>query len=148
MVAATGGLTMSVEDQLGILDLISRHNHAFDYGDCEAYADCFTDDGIFENVGRMYVQGRQQFVDLCKRLVELGSPVRHWTTSALIEAVPGDPNAARLRLYLMLINVAGEKPFIEHTAHYNDQLVRVNGRWRFKHRVLTQDNEAHAPPPR
>ena len=40
----------NVEDHLAIRELAARYNRAFDYGDPEAWVECFTEDGTF-NIG-------------------------------------------------------------------------------------------------
>ena len=41
-------MPLTTADRLEILELLGRYAHAIDSGDGEAYADCFTDDGVIE----------------------------------------------------------------------------------------------------
>ena len=39
-------MPLSLADRVEILELLGRYAHAIDSGDGEAYAGCFTDDGV------------------------------------------------------------------------------------------------------
>jgi SnoaL-like domain len=118
-----GVMTLSSEDRLEVLELAARYNHAFDQGDAEAFANTWTDDGVFEFVTRHTVRGRSELLGMPKTSAERGWTVRHWTTNPVID---GDGNEATLKLYVMVMRIDAEGRHIE-------------GKWKFIHRCLTPD---------
>ena len=53
-------MPLSIEDQLDIMELMARYNHAIDGSQPEAWADTFTDDGVFEgSVGKSSADARR-----------------------------------------------------------------------------------------
>ena len=107
---------------------------AIDHRRAEEWADTFTDDGVFRVAGAVRAQGREDLVSLIQKRVGEGESMRHWTNNAIIE---GEGDKARLRMYLAVYNITHElqAPFL--MAEYDDQLVKVNGSWKFKLRDVT-----------
>ena len=54
-------MPLSIEDELEIMGLLARYNHAIDGRDAEAWADTFTEDGLFEG-SRDTVKGRAKLL--------------------------------------------------------------------------------------
>lgn len=133
-------MTGTSEDHVAILNLLARYNHAIDLGNSEDWADCFTDDGVFDARPVTHSKGRKELIAFCEQ--SLGR-TRHWTTNPLVK-VNGD--TATLDLYLMTVTPgAQDAPFATPgvTGVYHDQLVKVDGEWKIKFRKLDFD----APPP-
>ena len=59
-------MPLTTADTLEILDLIARYNHAIDSDDGEAYADTYTDDGVFQ-YPRGSARGRRELAELAPR---------------------------------------------------------------------------------
>jgi 3-phenylpropionate/cinnamic acid dioxygenase small subunit len=38
------------EDKFAIQELIARYNHAIDFGNYDAWVECFAEDGVFEGL--------------------------------------------------------------------------------------------------
>jgi len=57
MAEKTGGVTMagSFEDKFAIQELVARYNHAIDFGNYEAWVECFTEDGVFDGSAGRFV---------------------------------------------------------------------------------------------
>lgn len=128
-------MALTAADKLEILDLIARYNHAVDSGDGPAYADTYTDDGVFQ-YPRGRAEGRQGLIDLVQAIADHIPGVRHWSGNWIIE---GDGDHATMRCYLLNEVTAG-RPQIISTGIYHDTLQRVNGAWKFKQRTIKNEN--------
>lgn len=120
----------SAADKIEIMELAARYNHAIDHQDAQAWADLFTEDGVFKTGDSIRAQGRAALVAYVEKAKAGGVRTRHWTTNALID---GDGERARLRLYVAAYNLADGQlaaPYV--MGEYDDTLVKVNGSWKFK----------------
>lgn len=126
-------MALTEGDRIEIIELASRYNHAIDHRRAEEWADLFTEDGRFIAGGELKGEGRAQLEAYIHKAAAAGHKSRHWTSNALIE---GDGNMAKLKLYVMAISISGEiRPYI--MGEYDDTLVKVGGRWKFKERRVT-----------
>ena len=123
-------MSLAAEDHLAILNLIARYNHAIDLGDPEMWADCFIEDGEFDARPVTHCHGRADLLEFC-RLSQRGQG-RHWTSNVLVE---GEGDTATASLYLMTLQ-PGAVAVPGVTGVYHDQLVKQNGDWKIKHRLL------------
>ena len=121
---------LSAEDQLAIMDLSARYCHATDSHNAEAWADTFTADGAIE-APQGTSQGREALIQFSQG-VNTGMPtVRHYVTNLVI-CCEGD--SATMSSYLNLINTDGNATVF--TAIYEDEIVRVDGEWKFARRKI------------
>ncbi len=126
-------MPLTPADRIEIMELASRYNHAIDHRRAEEWADVFTDDGKFVAYGEVRAQGREQLVAYIHKAAAAGHKSRHWTSNAVIG---GDGDNAQLKLYVMAIDISeGIHPYI--MGEYDDALVKVGGRWKFKVRNVT-----------
>ncbi len=134
-------MPLTVEDRLEIADLVARYNHAVDGGDGDAFAATFTDDGALDAAGRV-IEGRAALATFAKGLPGSVRVPRHIASNLVID---GDSEAGRATLaaYVQMYALADDPPRQQVAASgvYDDQLVRVDGRWRFVRRVFTRDGE-------
>ncbi len=130
-------MAISVEDRLAILELAARYNHAFDYGDADAWVKTFTPDGVFADSGGFSGQGTDELRAFAGKAAQGDVAVRHWNSSHVIE---GSGDTATHSCYLMIIMLE-EAPAIFGIGRYDDELKRVNGEWRFLNRLLTWEYE-------
>src|SRR5712692_10075482 len=140
MAEKQGGCTMvgSFEDKFAIQELVSRYNHAIDFGNYEAWVECFTEDGIFNgSAGRFAGQAElKKFTEQFKTTRANLPNVRHCVMNTVTD-VEGD--TAISSSYLQLLTTSKEGAKIMFSGRYDDQLVRVGGKWRFKERKVTRD---------
>jgi uncharacterized protein (TIGR02246 family) len=123
----------SSEDIEEIRRLTAEYNRAFDESRAEDWANCFTPDGFFErsNAGRSY-QGREEIAELCRSYPVAG---RHITGEHIIQV---DGDTATQTCYLLYLD--RNKNFaVDMFGVYNDELVRRDGKWLFKTRLLKVD---------
>jgi 3-phenylpropionate/cinnamic acid dioxygenase small subunit len=151
MTSATPGL--SPGDHAEITDLYARYNLASDAGDAEAYAACFTPDGLLlvrglsltatgamQRGGELRIQGREALAAFKRRDVggRAGRYRRHWNGSLALARLDGE--RVRGRCYLQAHDgEPGALPTLAQTGVYDDVLVREGGAWRFASRTLVID---------
>jgi uncharacterized protein (TIGR02246 family) len=129
-----------LEDLEEIRRLLEEYARCLDAGDHAAYAELFTEDGeLHAQLGQ--AKGRQAIRDLLDaRLKGEARPARtafHQIGNATIE-VDGDRATSRV-LWAYVTHDDGNYPLILQVGHYDDVLVREDGRWRFERRTITRD---------
>jgi uncharacterized protein (TIGR02246 family) len=128
-------MPLSTDDHLAILDLAARYNHAIDGGDPQAWADTFTADGVFVSTRSGRHAGREALVAFAEDFARTRKGIRHWVNNLVVE---GDSATGRasLRCYLLLWDTNQSPPAVVGAADYEDDLVRVDGAWRFARRQV------------
>ncbi len=127
-------MPLDAADTLEILQLAARYNHAIDYGDPEAWAGTFTENGTF-NTAQGVQEGHEALAQFAAGFGTGMAGARHWTNNHIVE---GEGDSATHTCYLNLIQTNdGAKSMI--TGLYNDTLVKVDGQWRFSSRTVTAD---------
>jgi hypothetical protein len=156
----------ALEDRVHIEQLLMRYAAALNTRDADLYVSLFAPDGEFEiRLGHdePYLGPLKGHDAIRKRWFPDGGsaadaagrraygPMRHMTTNYEID-VRGDTATVR-GYFLELVsngrNVpAGTKPPRIHSmGRYEDELVKLNGQWLFKKRLVLADfNTAWAPP--
>ena len=128
-------MALTVEDRLDLADLVSRYNHAIDHWDAEGWAATFTPDGALIANGQVRAQGTEVLTEyVAVRRRNQKPRLRHWTTNLLIE---GEGDRATLRLYVAAFDIADglEAPYV--MGEYQDDAVRIDGKWLFETRRMT-----------
>ena len=139
--AQTRPVSSYAEDRAAIEDLQARYLFALDFHDPDLYVSTFTEDGVLD-YGSGDVKGRQAIKDVIARMP---SPA----------AVPGlRAGAARHNISNMVLKVDGNKAtgrsywfhysndnpqrrgVFDGFGHYEDELVKVNGKWLFTKRKI------------
>ena len=132
-------------DRAEIADLMARYLFAMDYHDADAYAACFTEDGVLDyamgtTVGREAIRAEANvFKDNIGRIFVdwQGNPakLRHLVQHKAIR-VEGD-HAWHTGLWWEMTNGGPEGSVATPSfGTYEDELVRVDGRWLFKRRKI------------
>jgi hypothetical protein len=151
MTGTTSGL--SPADHAEITDLYARYNLASDAGDADAYAACFTPDGVLlvqglsmspagamQRGGELRIQGRAALAAFKRRDVggRNGRYRRHWNGSLALRRLDGE--RVEGRCYLQAYSgEPGALPMLAQTGVYQDVLVRQEGAWRYLSRTLAID---------
>lgn len=134
------------QDRAEIEDLMSRYLYAFDWQDAEAYAATFTEDGVLEFAGGTE-RGREELRKVMRDMAvrekakaDASFPprrhrVRHYVTNLVLEI---DGDRARSTSYWWEFNndARAGRPYLGTYGHYEDELVRIDGRWLFAHRKI------------
>jgi ketosteroid isomerase-like protein len=140
-------------DRAEIEDLMARYLFAMDWNDFDTYAECFTEDGTLE-FARGAVSGRDNIRAAAKGFKE--------AVAGIYTDVDGNPAVLRHVLCQSVIRVEGDKAwhtgFWFETANdgpreasgrftptlgtfgiYEDELVRVDGTWKFAYRNIRNE---------
>ena len=132
---------LTPKDEFEIRDLYSRYNAYVDTGAYESWAACFTEDGQF--LPAVATGGRAAIAALGKtrfetRPSQAWREPQHWNSNLILS---GDANAATALCYIMrLVKMKDSGESVANVlGMYEDTLVKVDGRWLFKARKVTQD---------
>jgi len=141
------------KDRAEIEDLMARYLFAMDYNDFDAYAETFTEDGTLE-YARGSVTGRENIRASAKGFKE--------AIAGIYQDVDGNPAVLRHVLCQSVIRVEGDQawhtgfwfetandgphhssgrltPTIGTFGIYEDELVRVDGEWKFSYRNILNE---------
>jgi hypothetical protein len=121
-------------EKLAIQELCARYCQTIDSQDCAGWADCFTDNGVFEFDG-WALRGRAalaEYAEVHARVMRC----RHLTLNCLYE-VRGDRATGRSTTVVTLATKGGYK--ILGQGAYEDQLVKEGGQWRIARRRVRTD---------
>ena len=141
-----------VEDRLEILNLIASYSHAADGTDAEAYADCFTDDGVFHGrVGmpdESRIAGREALIKFHRAAVARRGEVQNRHIQTNTQVVTQTTEAALARTYLLVMISRGDKPPEPGlTSVYEDELTKTAAGWRIRVRRAIPDRKGVLPRP-
>jgi ketosteroid isomerase-like protein len=128
----------AVEDQLAIQRVITNYSAFLDARDYDGYVGLFTEDGVWQN-GDIRREGRGEIREMLTGLFGAPDPTFvnlssfHQIGNFEID-VDGDTAHAKSR-FVFVWRGEGGAPTPALSGQYEDDLVRVNGEWKIKHRV-------------
>lgn len=120
-----------IEDELEIGQLRARYCHLLDDRRWTDFVDLFTPDGVF--VGLESVQGHAELLRFFQDFPNSTEDFWHFCTNGTVEI---DGDTARGRISLEYLSVSNGVSYVS-AGHYDDVMVRVDGRWRFRSRHIT-----------
>jgi len=140
--------TSYAEDRAAIEDLQARYLFAMDFGDPDLYVTTFTEDGILD-VGSGEIRGRKAIHEVIakmpnSRTTENGlrpASGRH-NISNIVLKVDGNKAVGRAYWFHYSNNNPERRPVFDGYGHYEDELVKVNGRWLFTKRRIYNEGRA------
>lgn len=101
--------------------------------DAEAFAELFTEDGVLDEGEDGIFEGRGAIVEMYRALWPHLRMNQHLVLNPLIEINGASANGSwRLLQFMTSINPEGDRAFIA-AGYYDEQYVKVDGAWRFKH---------------
>ncbi|MBO0747580.1 MAG: nuclear transport factor 2 family protein [Acidimicrobiaceae bacterium] len=133
-----------LEAEEEIRHLLLEYKTVLDRQDFQAYAGLFTEDGEF-GAGRNPAKGRAAIQALVESMpgTLLGSAPGedfHVVVNPQIELDADDLDRARARsVWLYVVRGAHDTPVLAKMGHYEDDLVRQEGRWWFQRRRALSD---------
>jgi hypothetical protein len=133
-------------DRAAILQLEAEYLFALDWHDAEAYAALFAEDGRLEwargtAVGPAAIRAEiGKYLDVIRTVYGddgSGKPVtlRHFISNQAIY-VDGDRAQGRVYWFEVANNGPGHTPAIGSYGHYEDEMRKVAGKWRFVSRRI------------
>ena len=129
----------TTDDEVEIERLINIYNVATDHGEWRRVADCFTADGVFHGAYGSWNMGEQWEAFGARserRTTEMG-PTRHFVTNILTD-VDGDV-ATSSSFVLVTRTMPDNSTVVSLAGEYQDELVKVDGQWRFTSRSVLTD---------
>ena len=138
-------MTSYTRDRAEIADLMARYLFAMDYHDADAYAECFTEDGVLDYAMGVQ-QGREHIRAEAKRFKE--------NVGTIFVKADGSPAKLRHVIAHMAIRIEGDRAWntgfwfemaddgpegalkMGSFGHYEDELARVAGQWLFRRRKI------------
>jgi hypothetical protein len=141
-----------LEDERAILRRLYAYGHAIDYGDEEAWTNCFAATGVFdirtrlEGTPNTKVSGREELRSFVSRHTR--APER-WHKHMLVEPqIILDGDTARSDAYFAVLMEHEEQPVLRVFGRYRDRLVRESdGEWRFLERIAEIESMRRGLPP-
>lgn len=122
-------------EQQKIHELCARYTLTLDRHDIEGWIDCFTEEGVF-GFGDRALRGRGKIAAYGRVHADLAS--RHLNTSLLFEIdSSGKCATGQSAVVLTLAKRQGYK--VAFLGRYDDEVVKVNGRWLFSRRWVIAD---------
>lgn len=126
-------MTLSTEDRHAIEELYARYAWTFDFGQAEAWAEVFTPDGVLGRYGFPDVTGTEELIAFARDR-DATPGIIHHNSNLSFEATP---TGARGRAYCLVLRAhMGEPLRIRNFAFYEDEMVKVDGEWRFTKRQV------------
>ncbi|HSQ96592.1 MAG TPA: nuclear transport factor 2 family protein [Croceibacterium sp.] len=140
---APDATTQGLLDRVAIQDLVGRYYSNFGKSDNHAFEDYFTDDAVLDVNGKV-AHGKAEVPGIYASLAGDANPaslgVFHMILSNPVIDVNGD-NATATFLWTGVLNdhIDGPPRFWEQGREY-DRLVKKDGKWLIKHRVVIADS--------
>lgn len=136
----------TAEDFMQISQLFSRYNYAIDNGDGVAWAELFTERGVFQDPSNCAI-GREQLISVVGRKPALGKDQleHHVHSLGPITYLDHDHATAHSTVMVVAETGFGKKPGgILITGTYDDELVRVGDAWLFSYRLVHRPSDKPA----
>ena len=133
-----------------ILHLINSYTFLLDEGKYEAWAELF-EHGEWSSEGTAPLKGKQQMLDMLDQVLIIhpdGTPrTRHLMTNIDLD-IDEAQGVATNKSYVTLLQQTDELPLqVILSGGYSDRFERVDGKWRFAKRMITNvfygDMSAH-----
>lgn len=135
------------DDRSEIEDLQARYLFALDFHDPELYVTTFTEDGILD-VGSGEIKGREAIKQTIARMPQpapapgLHPAVGRHNISNIVLKVDGNKASGRSYWFHYSNDNAKRAGVFDGFGHYEDELVKVKGRWLFTKRRIYNENRA------
>jgi uncharacterized protein (TIGR02246 family) len=127
-------MSLTAEDRLAILDLVTRADEAATHRDADGYVELFTTDAVLDGD-----QGQHAGRDALRAAVGPiwageGPVTLHLTLNPVVEPGPGDGQAV-VHSVLLIVDPA-DPPAIRTAARITQELSRESGSWRITRRTV------------
>ena len=133
------------EDRSEIEDLQARYLFALDFHDPDLYVSTFTEDGILD-VGSGAIKGREAIRQTIARMPQpaatpgLHPAVGRHNISNIVLKVEGNKATGRSYWFHYSNDNPKRAGVFDGFGHYEDELVKVKGRWLFAKRRIYNEN--------
>ncbi len=129
-------VTLKVEDKIEIAELCTKYNLAVDNSDIEGWLETWADDGMLEG-NFVNARGKSELKNMLVNLLDSNTVTgkRHVLANIVCE---GEGDIATATSYLIIFE-AMNSPAVIASAVYNDNLKKIDNRWKFARRKLIVD---------
>lgn len=137
-------MNFSLQDAFEMQALIARYSYTFDSGDAEAWAETFTDEGVWEYIphfpaqDKIYLRGRAELAAFCRTQISKlppGSLCLHHQSGTLIDELSATAAASRTMVTITYQEKDAE-PKVIMAGVYTDKWIKTGDGWRLQHRTL------------
>ena len=129
-------MNTSSEDKELIRELLASYCHYVDRSQAEKYVGLFADECTVELGPLGTFRGKPALLELQQRKGGKPTQIRHITTN-IVSTIQG--NSAQVKSYVMALKIDTTPPTLLFSGHYSDDLVKLEGRWLFRHRRTSTD---------
>lgn len=126
-----------LEDEREIGLVLASYGPGLDDGDEKGWADCFTDDGVWETTGpgmrrRHHREGREELLEFARQHTR--SPEHLHKHCVFGSRIGVDGDAAVAVSYFVRLDALPDGPVVVAFGRYHDRLEHVSGVWKIAHR--------------
>ncbi len=127
-------MKLTAEDRMDIIELTATFDNAMDSEDVEKYLSTFVEDGELAGFWGS-TKGKENLrIEFPQLLDSFARGRRHLLTN---HEVKGEGDTATMYSYLTVFN--RDESTMAGSGTFNDELVKVNGKWLFKKRIMNAD---------
>ena len=127
-----------LEDIEAIRQLKARYWRSLDNKLWDEYADCFTDDLVFEAPPHMEIEGKKAFVECIKEMFDRESvQTTHHGHQSEIETVSQTTAKGIWALRDYHTNFSANTAVSQGRGYYEEEYIKENGKWKIKNMRLT-----------
>lgn len=140
-----------IEDREAIRDLLETYGRMLDEKDLRGYSNLFAQDGVWEG-GIGSATGPDEIYAMLDRVYGQLEPdaygADYHIMSGIMIDVDGDEATSWSR-WTWVVEGEDGKPVAQRSGHYEDVLVKIDGEWKFRHRLTvtelpTAENDTEA----
>jgi hypothetical protein len=130
-----------LEDREAILQLLVTYGHLLDEKDLRGYSQLFAADGVWEGgIGSATgPQGIYDMLDTVFKRVPPGNYGNDYHIMSDFQVTTNGDTATSRSNWTWVVEGSSGTPVIQRSGHYEDQLVKVDGVWKFKHRLTVTE---------
>ena len=130
---------LSTDARVEIQDLYSRYNEFIDHDRFDEWLDLFTDDGVADFASGFF-RGREQLEGYVRERAEREAEqpydsAQHWNTNLVLSERDGVVHGS-CYLVRFAIDRKTRAQGVINVGRYEDEIVQVSGRWRFRRRQV------------
>lgn len=129
---------LTTEDHFLIRELYARYAWATGTGDIEAFGDLFAPDAVMEDLGVRYEGGPDGARRFLRAWMDRGASAgrQHWVGQVVLDGNSEQCTSKAFAIVPHRNALGTPSQLIAWVGHYTDELVKVDGRWRFRQRLV------------
>jgi SnoaL-like domain len=131
----------AIEDRQAILAVLVRYGRLLDDKDLVGYSNLFAADGVWEGgIGSAEgPEGIQEMLETVYGRVEPGQYGSDYHIMSDFEIDVDGDTATSWSRWTWIVEGDEGKPAAQRSGHYEDELVKIGGEWKFKYRLTVTE---------